>query len=112
MIPYQGHPMDSPPEARAELAAPSPQPRRRKIGIALGGITLIAALVWGVHWWLVGRFIERTDDAYLKADTVTVAPKVAGYVAEVYVVSNQLVKQGDPLVRLDSRQYQAQLDQA
>jgi membrane fusion protein, multidrug efflux system len=37
---------------------------------------------------------------------------VSGYVAEVYVVDNQAVKAGDPLVRLDRRQYQAILEQA
>jgi membrane fusion protein (multidrug efflux system) len=64
-----------------------------------------------VRWWLVGRFIESTDDAYLQADSVTVAPKVSGYIVEVYVADNQSVPAGTPLVRLDSRQYQAALDQ-
>jgi membrane fusion protein (multidrug efflux system) len=80
--------------------------------LLVGVIALIAALIWGIYWWVSGRFIESTDDAYLQADSTVVAPKVAGYVAEVYVKSNQSVKKGDPLVRLDNRQYQAQLDQA
>ena len=75
-------------------------------------MVLIAGVIWGVRWWTVGRFIESTDDAYLQADSVTIAPKVSGYVAEVYVVDNQAVKAGDPLVRLDRRQYQAILEQA
>jgi membrane fusion protein (multidrug efflux system) len=78
----------------------------------VGIVALLAALIWGIYWWVSGRFIESTDDAYLQADSTVVAPKVAGYVAEVYVKSNQSVKKGDPLVRLDNRQYQAQLDQA
>jgi membrane fusion protein, multidrug efflux system len=73
---------------------------------------LVAAAVWGARWWAVGRFIESTDDAYLKADSVTVAPKVSGYVTDVFVTDNQTVKAGDPLVRLDTRQYQASLEQA
>jgi len=90
-----------------------PAPRRRsRILLLAGVIALIAALIWGIYWWVSGRFIESTDDAYLQADSTVVAPKVAGYVAEVYVKSNQSVKKGDPLVRLDNRQYQAQLDQA
>lgn len=87
-------------------------PKKRKLGLILGGVLLLAALGWGAYWLLVGRFIQSTDDAYLQADVVTVAPKITGYVAEVYVVDNQIVKKGDPLVRLDSRQYQAQLEQA
>ncbi|WP_229720872.1 HlyD family secretion protein [Dyella nitratireducens] len=72
----------------------------------------IAGLVALVYWWVVGRFIQSTDDAYLQADSVTVAPKVSGYVTDVYVGDNATVKAGDALVRLDSRQYQAALDQA
>jgi membrane fusion protein (multidrug efflux system) len=80
--------------------------------IAIGLLALIAASVWGVRWWTVGRFIESTDDAYLQADSVTVAPKVSGYVTDVYVADNQAVPAGAPLVRLDTRQYQVALDQA
>ncbi|WP_232462365.1 HlyD family secretion protein [Bordetella genomosp. 9] len=80
--------------------------------LGAGLAALIAALAWGAHWWLVGRFIESTDDAYLQADSVTVAPKVSGYVTQVYVADNQAVQPGDPLVRLDDRQYRAALDQA
>jgi membrane fusion protein (multidrug efflux system) len=82
------------------------------LALLVGGIAVIGAFGYGFHWWTVGRFIESTDDAYLQADAMTAAPKVSGYVAEVYVGDNQSVKAGDPLVRLDSRQYQAALDQA
>jgi membrane fusion protein, multidrug efflux system len=87
-------------------------PGRRIVLLGIGVVVLIAGVIWGVRWWTVGRFIESTDDAYLQADSVTIAPKVSGYVAEVYVVDNQAVKAGDPLVRLDRRQYQAILEQA
>jgi membrane fusion protein (multidrug efflux system) len=87
-------------------------PGRRIVLLGIGAVVLIAGVIWGVRWWTVGRFIESTDDAYLQADSVTIAPKVSGYVAEVYVVDNQAVKAGDPLVRLDRRQYQAILEQA
>ncbi|WP_028225209.1 HlyD family secretion protein [Paraburkholderia ferrariae] len=80
------------------------------VGLAL--VALAAGAVWLGHWWLVGRFIESTDDAYLQADSVTIAPKVNGYVTDVYVADNQAVKAGDPLVKLDARQYQVSLDQA
>ena len=87
-------------------------PSRRIVLLGIGAVLLIVGAIWGVRWWTVGRFIESTDDAYLQADSVTIAPKVSGYVAEVYVVDNQTVKAGDPLVRLDRRQYQAILEQA
>jgi membrane fusion protein (multidrug efflux system) len=78
----------------------------------LAAALLLAALVWGGRWWTVGRFIESTDDAYLKADSVIVAPKVSGYVAEVYVTDDQSVSAGQPLVKIDSRLYQALLAQS
>ncbi len=104
--PPHGAPQDvsAPPAKRAG--------NRRVIMIAIGLLALIAASVWGVRWWTVGRFIESTDDAYLQADSVTVAPKVSGYVTDVYVADNQAVPAGAPLVRLDTRQYQVALDQA
>ena len=85
--------------------------RARVLLIAIGLAAFVIGGVWGAHWWLVGRFIESTDDAYLQADSVTVAPKVSGYIVEVYVTDNQSVSAGAPLVRLDGRHYQAALDQ-
>ena len=86
--------------------------RRRTLLLSIGAILLVVAALWGFRWWTVGRFIQSTDDAYLQADSVTIAPKVSGYVAEVYVADNQSVIAGQPLVRLDKRQYQAILEQA
>jgi membrane fusion protein, multidrug efflux system len=85
--------------------------RTRVLLVAASIGALVIAGLWAVNWWLVGRFIESTDDAYLQADSVTVAPKVSGYIVEVYVADNQFVAAGAPLARLDSRHYQAALDQ-
>ena len=93
------------PEGRAGL-------RRRVLLVSLVAVALIVGVIFGVRWWTIGRFVESTDDAYLQADSVTIAPKVSGYVAEVFVTDNQAVEAGEPLVRLDSRQYQAILEQA
>ena len=86
--------------------------RRRTLLLSIGAILLVVGALWVLQWWTVGRFIQSTDDAYLQADSVTIAPKVSGYVAEVYVADNQSVIAGQPLVRLDKRQYQAVLEQA
>ncbi|MBE1160929.1 HlyD family secretion protein [Dyella acidiphila] len=93
----------------------SAAPARRKVPGFLLPVAIVLGLVGLgalIYWWLVGRFIQSTDDAYLQADSMTVAPKVSGYVTDVYVGDNAVVKAGDPLVRLDGRQYQAALDQA
>ena len=98
--------------ASTPAAASTPNKRGRLIALSLTAVAALAACAWGVHWWSVDRFIESTDDAYLKADAVVVTPKVGGYVAEVLVQANQAVARGTPLVRLDGRQYQAVSDQA
>ncbi|MEN7530783.1 MULTISPECIES: HlyD family secretion protein [unclassified Cupriavidus] len=101
------------PAGNATPSRPSSRASRRKtLLIGFGVLLLAAALAYGVRWWVHGRFIETTDDAYIQADSITVAPKVSGYVAEVYVRDNQQVKVGQELVRLDNRQYQAAFDES
>jgi membrane fusion protein (multidrug efflux system) len=85
---------------------------RRPLVFAGLGFFLLVAVAAGGYWLLVGRYLEETDDAYLKADTVTVSPKVAGYVAEVLVRDNQQVGAGQVLARIDDRDYRAELAQS
>jgi membrane fusion protein, multidrug efflux system len=75
--------------------------------VVLGG-----SAVAGTHYWTVGRFQVSTDDAYVKADSTIVAPKVAGYVAQLLVDDNQPVKAGQVLARIDDRDFRTALDQA
>ena len=55
---------------------------------------------------------HRTNDAWVNADYTLVAPKVAGYIAEVNVQDNQQVKAGDVLATLDDRDYRVALESA
>jgi membrane fusion protein, multidrug efflux system len=56
--------------------------------------------------------MESTNDAYVKADSTTVAPKVSGYIAEVLVGDNQPVKKGQVLAQIDDRDLQTSLHEA
>ena len=102
----------------SEMPIPGGQaapPRRKKAGPILFGFALIVfgvAGFYGWHWWTVGRFLETTDDAYLQADKVSVAPRIAGYVAEVFVGDNQPVKAGEVIARVDDREYRVALKEA
>jgi len=101
----------------ADDEAPSPEIEKRvrwRRPLVLAGLAffLLVAVASGGYWLAVGRYLEETDDAYLKADTVTVSPKVAGYVAEVLVRENQQVAAGQILVRIDDRDYRAELGQS
>jgi membrane fusion protein, multidrug efflux system len=81
------------------------QRRRRLLLGALGAVVLVAGVGYGTWWIFVGRHYESTNDAYLAADTVTIAPKVGGYVVELNVTDNQAVHQGEVLARIDPRDY-------
>lgn len=78
--------------------------------VILAAGTVGARFAW--HWWTAGRFEESTDDAFLQADKVVVAPKVGGFVADVLVRDNQPVKAGQVLARIDDRDYHVALLQS
>ena len=82
-------------------------PATRLVLILVGVAALGAGLMYGLSWWTHGRFVESTNDAYLRADQVTVAPKVGGYVEAVYVSDNQAVVAGAPLVKIGGATYEA-----
>jgi membrane fusion protein (multidrug efflux system) len=88
--------------------------RRKRLVIAaiVAALLLIAAIAFAWYWFATLRWLESTDDAYTQADNTIIAPKVAGYVAELSVTDNQIVKTGDLLLRIDPRDYQAAADQA
>ncbi len=67
---------------------------------------------FGWDYWTVGRFQVSTDDAYVKADSTTIAPKVSGYIASVLVGDNEPVKAGEVLAKIDDRDFRVALDQA
>jgi membrane fusion protein, multidrug efflux system len=73
---------------------------------------LLIALVGGVSYWLNARHFESTDDAFVAARSLSVAPKVGGYVVAVAVTDNQHVNAGDVLARIDDRDYRIAVDQA
>ncbi|MGF6837871.1 multidrug efflux system membrane fusion protein [Paraburkholderia youngii] len=83
----------------------------RKSRLPALAIVLIAVVLVGVVLWRTDRS-PSTDDAYVYADTINVVPEVSGRIVELPVRDNQLVKQGDLLLRIDPRPYQAALDQA
>jgi len=86
--------------------------RRQWISGVIALLGLLGVLAYGYRWWTVGRFIERTDDAYVGGDVTVIAPKVAGFIAQVAVTDNQSVRAGDLLLRLDDRDYRAALSRA
>ena len=79
--------------------------------IALGVALLGLGGYWVVDWWVVGRFTESTNNAYVRADITTVSARVKGYVDDVLVEDNQQVKAGELLVRIQRDAFRARLAQ-
>ena len=79
------------------------------MAMALGAA---GAAHFGYDYLTTGRYLETTDDAYVKADSTIISPKVSGYIAQVLVGDNQPVKAGQLLARIDDRDFKAALDQA
>jgi membrane fusion protein, multidrug efflux system len=75
-------------------------------------VVLAGAVNYGWDYWTVGQYLVSTDDAYVKADSTTVAPKISGYLREVLVGDNERVKAGQVLARVDERDFRVALDQA
>ena len=85
--------------------------RRAALALALTlGVAGVAD--FGRYYLTTGRYLESTDDAYVKADSTIIAPKVSGYIAEVLVGDNQPVKAGQLLAQIDDRDFRTALNQA
>jgi membrane fusion protein (multidrug efflux system) len=69
----------------------------------------IAVATW---YWIQGRLYQSTDDAFIEAHIVQISPKVAGQVIKVAVNDNEMVQQGQLLIEIDPRDYEARVAQA
>jgi membrane fusion protein (multidrug efflux system) len=95
------------------LPRPGPPSGRAKVAtfLVLIGLMLCVGYYYGLDYALLSFTHESTDDAFLESHIVTVAPRVAGQVAAVHVKENQRVRQSEPLLELDPRDFEVQLAQ-
>ena len=86
--------------------------RRRPIAFVSGAILAAAVMGAGyVYLDYTGHF-QSTDDAFIAARQIAIAPKVPGYVTQVPVTDNQHVPKGGVIARIDDRDYRVALEQA
>lgn len=79
----------------------------------VGAILCLASLgLLGGGWVWSQTRAPSTDNAYVRGEITSLAPKVAGYVVSVEVSDNQVVRQGEILFRIDDADFQARLAQA
>lgn len=73
---------------------------------------LLVALVFIGSVLVESLLYQTTDDAYIEAHLVQIAPKVSGQVVEVYIDDNQKIKEGTTVIKIDDTDYKVRLAQA
>ncbi len=111
-----------PGDSRSRDAAPGgTKSTARRIGLGFNKRTLIAtaaaiAIVaggaFGTEWWVNGRYVISTDDAYVHAHNTTLASKISGYVASIPVEDNATIHAGDVIATIDDGDYKLAADAA
>ena len=100
----------------ATIAADAdPAPRKRFAiprNALFAGVIAAVVAVLGILWLTAPRASETTDNAYLRADSSAVAPRVGGLISAVLVSDNQMVRAGQPLIRIDTQDYDAKVQAA
>ena len=85
---------------------------RQRLFLGLGGVFLLAGLVYAILWLTHYRYIQTTDNAYVQSDISVISPKVSGYLATVNVVENTYVHKDDVLATIEPRDLEIARDQA
>jgi membrane fusion protein (multidrug efflux system) len=97
------------------VVAPAPA-KRSSLRRFIMPVLLLAAVGYGgktaYDYFVEGRFLVSTDDAYVGADTAIIAAKAMGHLTAVPVVDNQVVHKGDLLAAIDDGDYQNAADAA
>ncbi|MCA1451769.1 HlyD family secretion protein [Bradyrhizobium sp. BRP22] len=76
-------------------------------------VTAISGAAYvGWRYWTTWRFEVSTDDAYVQADVVGIAPQVSGDISQLFITDNQAVKAGQVMAIIDQRTYKAAVEQA
>jgi membrane fusion protein (multidrug efflux system) len=102
-------------EATSPSAAPTPAPangKRKRLLLIVAGVILICAIAWLAWWFILGRYYETTDDAYVGGNIVQITPQIAGTVIAIGADDTDFVKPGQVLVQLDHADARIALDRA
>lgn len=85
---------------------------RKKMLMALVPFVAIVFFIAAIFAWQYFDGREETEDAYIDGHTSAISARVSGTVTDVYVTDNQVVKAGDLIAQLDSRDYEAKVEQS
>jgi membrane fusion protein (multidrug efflux system) len=85
---------------------------RRSLIAAAATIAIIAGGAFGTEWWVNGRYVISTDDAYVRAHNTTLASKISGYVQNIPIEDNATIRAGDVIATIDDGDYKLAADAA
>src|SRR5690348_1371443 len=108
----QEHPRLDPEQAAREQKQAKRDTRRRLLLRGLAAVVVLVGIIWALYHFLVGRWYESTDDAYVNGNVVQITPQIPGTVVSIGADDNDYVRQGQPLVKLDRSDAQVALAQA
>jgi membrane fusion protein, multidrug efflux system len=86
--------------------------KRKMVLTGVVALLALAAISYGVHWLLVGRFFVSTDDAYVRANNTLLGARVSGHIAAIFPRDNALVRSGDAIFKIDDGDYRIAVDAA
>lgn len=86
--------------------------KKKLIFLAILAVALPVGGYYGKQWWHYYSTHVSTDNAYVDVSTAQITARIPGAVTEVLVKDNWWVKPGQPLVRLDTRDYEVRLAEA
>lgn len=72
---------------------------------AFACLLALVAVAYAGYWLVHLRFIESTDNAYVRADTMIISSQLAGRVDQVMVDDNQWVAVGQPLAHIEEADF-------
>ncbi|WP_253306572.1 HlyD family secretion protein [unidentified bacterial endosymbiont] len=84
-----------------DINSPQLFQRRRRALCYLGSVVAVAALIYGIYWWLNARHYQETNDAYVVGDQIPITAQINGKVQLVAADTTDVVQAGDLLVQLD-----------
>jgi membrane fusion protein, multidrug efflux system len=99
-------------EGEEQEASKPMSPRRKRLNAIIGGAVLLVCIAAAVMYWLHSRHYESTDDAFIDSNQSQISSQVNGRVVELLVADNQHVETGQPILRIDRRDYEVKLEQA
>jgi len=85
---------------------------KRTLIAAAATMAIIAGGAFGTEWWVNGRYVISTDDAYVRAHNTTLASKISGYVQNIPVEDNATIHAGDVIATIDDGDYKLAADAA